>query len=365
MKDKIGLFCSSKSNGGLERNLVNLANLLFDSGKHIVFWAPEDAPYIELLNSQIHFISISKHKKYLDFVSARRYAKSIKAEEVTKLVFRFNKDLDVLVWAKKLLHPDLELFFWQAMQLGISKKGFYHSLKFNSLSKWIATLECLKQQALEKTKINPAKVEVIPLPLDLENFEQSNLSKIEARSIVGLPSDVQIMGVIGRIDPKKGQQFVIQALSKIPNWHLLILGEPTRGEYENHLLELKELAKKLKLEDRIHFKPFTKNLPPVYRSLDLMVMATQAETFGAVTIEAMASRTPVLGTNSGGTPEILEQGKLGYLFEPNNQKSFLEVFNAFTTETDTTLQKVEAARNAVHNKYNQKIITDNFLKLLT
>jgi len=364
MNNKTGLFCGSKSNGGLERNLVKLANLLFKAGKSVVFFAPADAPYKELLDSEIPFVGITKHKKYLDFISAKRFGKSFKEQGITKLIFRHNKDLDVLVWAKKFVHPDLELFFWQAMQLGISKKGFYHSLKFNSLSKWIATLEGLKQQVLEKTKINPAKVEVIPLPLDLEKFNQPSLSQTEAREKFQLPSDVNIMGVIGRIDPKKGQQFVIQALAKIKNWHLLVLGEPTRGEYENHLEELKQLAVKLGLEERVHFRPFTQNLAPVYKSLNLMVMATQAETFGAVTIEAMASRTPVLGTSSGGTPEILENGKLGFLYESNNQKSFLQVFEEFNNNNELVAQKVGLARQAAKLKYDEKAVLKQSLDVL-
>ena len=44
-------------------------------------------------------------------------------------------------------------------------------------------------------------------------------------------------------------------------------------------------------------------------------MATKSETFGMVTIEALASGVPVIGSNAGGTPEILEKGKLGILFE--------------------------------------------------
>jgi glycosyltransferase involved in cell wall biosynthesis len=232
------------------------------------------------------------------------------------------------------------------------------------LSKWIATLEGLKQQVLEKTKINPAKVEVIPLPLDLEKFNQPSLSQTEAREKLQLPLDVNIMGVIGRIDPKKGQQFVIQALAKIKNWHLLVLGEPTRGEYENHLEELRQMVVKLRLEERVHFRPFTQNLSPVYKSLNLMVMATQAETFGAVTIEAMASEIPVLGTNSGGTPEILENGKLGFLYEPNNQKSFLQVFEEFNNNNELVAQKVGLARQAAKLKYDEKAVLKQFLDVL-
>lgn len=360
----IGFFCGSTANGGLERNLVKLANLLAGEGLTVKFFTAERAPYLELIDSEIQVFQVVKHKKYLDFKAATSYGKMLKAERVEKVIFRDNKDLDVLVWCKKLKHPDLQLFFWQAMQLGISKKDFYHSLKFNSLAKWVATLNGLKQQAIENTKINPAKVDVIPLPLNLQKFTQSSPLQEEARAQIGLATDKKIMGIVGRIDPKKGQQFVMEQLPKLPNWHLLIVGEPTRGEYENHLEELKEISKNLDLSGRVTFLPFTQDLLPIYRSLDLLVMASQAETFGAVTIEAMASGTAVLGTNAGGTPELLEAGNLGWLYEPNDETSFLKQLQAIENNIDAVKEKAILAKEAAVRKYDSSVIAKKFIELL-
>jgi glycosyltransferase involved in cell wall biosynthesis len=52
--------------------------------------------------------------------------------------------------------------------------------------------------------------------------------------------------------------------------------------------------------------------------MDWFVMATKAETFGMVTIESLACGTPVLGSNAGGTPEILDNERGGVLFETQN-----------------------------------------------
>lgn len=93
-------------------------------------------------------------------------------------------------------------------------------------------------------------------------------------------------------------------------------------------------------------------------------MSTQAETFGAVTVEAMASGTPVFGTSSGGTPEILEQGKLGFLFESNNQKSFLQVFEEFDSQKELVAQKVALAQQAAKVKYDEKAVLKKFLDVL-
>ena len=58
-------------------------------------------------------------------------------------------------------------------------------------------------------------------------------------------------------------------------------------------------------------------------------MASKAETVGMVTLESLASNTPVIGSNAGGTIELLQNGKLGYLFEPENSESLAHEISCF------------------------------------
>ena len=69
------------------------------------------------------------------------------------------------------------------------------------------------------------------------------------------------------------------------------------------------------LKARVSIHPFQDNPSSFYNAIDWLVMATKAETFGMVTIESLACGTPVLGSNAGGTPEILENEKGGMLFQ--------------------------------------------------
>jgi glycosyltransferase involved in cell wall biosynthesis len=55
-----------------------------------------------------------------------------------------------------------------------------------------------------------------------------------------------------------------------------------------------------------------------YSALDALIMATKAETFGMVTLEAIAHGIPVVGSNAGGTPDLLKHDAFGRLFEPLN-----------------------------------------------
>ena len=71
-------------------------------------------------------------------------------------------------------------------------------------------------------------------------------------------------------------------------------------------------------------------------------MASKAETFGMVTIESMAAGTPVIGSNAGGTPELLDDGKRGILFETMNAESLSEAIKHFVDKYDYDATKLKA-----------------------
>src|SRR5690606_33072583 len=121
------------------------------------------------------------------------------------VIFRDNRDLEILAWCKVLFYKHLKPIYWQAMQLGVSKKDVYHTFKFNQLKYWVATLPSMKQDVEQKTNINPKKIKVIPLGINLERFTKINLNKAESRAFFKLPETGFMIGCIGRIDPQKGQ----------------------------------------------------------------------------------------------------------------------------------------------------------------
>lgn len=98
------------------------------------------------------------------------------------------------------------------------------------------------------------------------------------------------------------------------DFHVVLLGEPTLHEGNSYYEQMEAIIKERKLEDRVHIRPFRKDAETFYNAIDCLVMATKAETFGMVTVEALASGRPVLGSNAGGTPEILQNQTGGRLF---------------------------------------------------
>ena len=125
------------------------------------------------------------------------------------------------------------------------------------------------------------------------------------------------VGLIGRISPWKGQDVFIKAAALLrhthPNAKFEIVGAPLFAETE-YEAGLHKLCQELGLEDAVEFTGFVENVGAHIAELDIVVHAsTTGEPFGQVIIEGMAKEKPVVATNGGGVPEIVEHGITGLL----------------------------------------------------
>jgi len=138
-------------------------------------------------------------------------------------------------------------------------------------------------------------------------------------------SDKLRLLLIGRINTWKGQDFVIDALSKFENNKnvvLRIVGDTSVGN-EYLIDELKVKVSKLGLTDIVEFKGFEADPSDSYEWADIILIPSKKpEPFGRIAIEAMSLSKPVIACNHGGLPEIILDGVTGLLFEPNNIQSF-------------------------------------------
>ena len=124
---------------------------------------------------------------------------------------------------------------------------------------------------------------------------------------------------IGRLVKLKGFQDVIIALNEIkndiPNWEYHIIGD---GPYKNDLVSLIE---KYRLQKKIKFHGFIDDIELKSQLLinsDIFVGTSHSEALGLVFLEALAHGLPVLGSNTGGIPEIINKDELGLLVRPRD-----------------------------------------------
>jgi glycosyltransferase involved in cell wall biosynthesis len=303
-------------------NMYRLALYLAERGHSITFIAARGTSvrsYAEKAGLTVEHLTVKV--KYFDIGAAYRLSAILKKRNVSSLLFSIAKDNYVAGWAKRFFYPSLQLFYWQQMQTGIPKKGPVQTLMYRALTGWIAPLPWLAVQAQKMTNMPPERIYVIVQGVNVPVFIGARTQREEARRHFGLPDDGFVVGVVGRIDPMKGQEYLIKAAARARRagkpLHALIIGEAVPA----YLQHLKELIAELEVARFVHIHPYTDDPSLAYAALDVFAMASLNETYGMVTVEAMVAGLAVVGFNSGGTPELLGNGQYGILIPPEDDEA--------------------------------------------
>ena len=170
---------------------------------------------------------------------------------------------------------------------------------------------------LPRRKKFKVPVEALSNGIDLSRFTPGK-APAEIYERYGIPKNKPIVLYVGRVDPEKSLEVLIKAfnlvLLKNPEAHLVVVGD---GASRN---DLEKLSEKLGIEKHTHFlgRVVGDDLPMIYRTGKLFVITSKTETQSIVVMEAMASGLPVVAVQAGAIPELVKNGKTGYLCQPDD-----------------------------------------------
>lgn len=187
------------------------------------------------------------------------------------------------------------------------------------------------------------EIQVIPNFIDLKRYEGCSTDGVLKAFA---PEGERLIMHTSNFRPVKRVEDVLRVFSKIrqeiPSKLLLIGDGPDRTKIE-------VLCRKLSTCEDVHFLGKLKNVEEVYSVADLFLLPSETESFGLAALEAMASRVPVISTNTGGIPEINEHGVTGFLSNVGDTEDM--VSNALKLLKDDTL--LAKFREAAYQKATQ------------
>jgi D-inositol-3-phosphate glycosyltransferase len=156
------------------------------------------------------------------------------------------------------------------------------------------------------------RITVVPCGVDTDVFRP--LDKAAMRRKLGLGAKEQIVLFVGRIEPLKGIDVLLRAVSHLDGrFRVLVIGGD--GKDGARKSELAALAAELRIADKATFLDAVphESLPTYYNAADICVVPSYYESFGLVAVEAMACGVPVIASRVGGLKETVKDGQTGYL----------------------------------------------------
>ncbi|MDK2070556.1 glycosyltransferase family 4 protein [Aliarcobacter butzleri] len=280
-----------------------------------------------------HFV-LSRYNFY-------KLSKIIDKEKIDIVHLHWTKDIPVVVFAKLFSKRKPKIIQTRHMHMTRFKSDFYHKFLYKNIDMIIAVTNLVKEQ-LDRfipEDIRP-KIETSYIGANTPNL-LSDEEKNNLKRSFKITNEF-VVCIVGRVEEAKGQHIVLEAVESLRKSGIkiktLVVGHYMDEKYFNNL--------KNSYSNDI-FTGFVSNPTDLMQISDCVVLATKKETFGLVLIEAMKCGVCVLGSNSGGPLEIIDDEKTGLLFESMisdslYEKLFLIIKNKELKETLALNGKIKA-----------------------
>jgi glycosyltransferase involved in cell wall biosynthesis len=175
----------------------------------------------------------------------------------------------------------------------------------------------------------PERSAVVPLGLELEPFLNGGAWGGLRREL-GIEPAAPVVAIVARLVLIKAHEVFLEAASIVsrrrPDARFVVVGDGERRA------ELEALAERLGLGGAVHFLGWRRDLPAIYRDVDVVALTSRNEGSPVSLIEAMAGGRPVVATGVGGVPDLVEHGVNGYLVEPDQPAALAEALLALLSD---------------------------------
>lgn len=166
-----------------------------------------------------------------------------------------------------------------------------------------------------QSRLHKSTLQVIHNAIPYQEYLQASPT---LRQELGLKAEQVLIGMIGRINPGKGQLFFLSLAAGLcenyEHLHFVLVGDPFPG-YEPILDQIHQKIEAEGLQSKVSYLGFREDIPEILASLDIFVLpSVLPDSFPTVILEAMAAGKPVLASRSGGASEMILPEETGYLY---------------------------------------------------
>ncbi len=223
-------------------------------------------------------------------------------------------------------------------------RKWYHSLVDFMTSGltdlYISNSEAGRLTTHQRERIPLSKVITIPSSIDCSHYEPYHSRReslaLSCKQALGIPETAPVIGIIANIRVMKGHKLIVDAFPHIQRQHpelkcLFVGHDCMNGEIQQYI-------KERHLEQEILCTGFRRDIPEILSAIDIFLLPSSWEGFPTSLLEAMAMKKPVIASNVGGIPELVEHNTTGILIPPQDADALANAVNFLLDHTDIALK---------------------------
>ncbi len=345
--------------GGTELHILNLSDQLRRRGHDVTVacrpgrWVEERAQSLGLPTVPME---VKRQQDWHDYPHLRRFLRENKTDV---LHVHWSTDIIVPGFAALREHVPVRVLSRHMPYPFKNRMGtwLYSRLLFSR----IVTVSNSVRATLLECGVAPQKVETIYHGTDVAAFQKTDYAPDEARRRLGVPDGHLAVGIVGRIAPEKGHKFLLDAARRIGDRYplrVVVIGD---GPDET---AMRVAAQEMGLSDKVIFTGFLEDVNNAMLGLDMVVVpSTWDEPCSAVVQQAMALSRPVIGTQVGGTPEMVQDGLTGLLVPPSDAPALADAIATLAGDAFARRRMGEASRARVLSLFSLDVMTDRIEEL--
>jgi len=352
----IASLCTSTAWGGMEMNIVRFLRWMKQRGwPTFLYGRPETPMYRHAGAAEIAVRPVATTSRYGSPISAYQTARQLDRDQIRAMIVHQSRDMLLGTMTRRLSKSKPIYLFYQHMHIGGDRCDFYHAWLYRQLTAFVTPIPILADQVRARTVVPEERLHIIARGIELDRFAHQGDTRTQARAALAVPAEPPLLGLIGRVDPQKGQLSAIRALKRVHetgrNLHLVLVGAKTHGEETGYEEEVRAEVTRLGLADSVHFRDYLREPELAFAALDYFVMASRSETYGMVTIEAMASGLPILGTAAGGTQNLISHETNGLLYPPEDDRALADGLMRYLDDPAFAAAMGAQAKEDAHRRF--------------
>jgi glycosyltransferase involved in cell wall biosynthesis len=204
------------------------------------------------------------------------------------------------------------------------------------------------RNTLIRAGARPERVRTVLNGIDHRRFVRNAARAAEYRVALGLAPGEVAIGSVGRVEPQKRFDILLQAFAKLSpqkrNLRLFIVGE---GSLRS---KLESMASELGVAETCHFLGHRADVDGIYQALDVSVQSSDYEGTPNVVLEAMALETPIVATDVGGTAELIQDGVHGLVVPPGDPELLTRAIERVIDDPSGARSRAASARTRVEQE---------------